>query len=112
MYCDGLRLRVLSRFCDHDGFDGVMIGAPDSEYHFEFTHCHTQTVIPSPTPEDLLVLYYPSKSDWELACEDMERAGFQSVPAFNPYWQERGRTYRDPDGYRVVLQQSSWSSNA
>jgi hypothetical protein len=26
MYCDGLDLKVLGEFKDHDGFDGVMLG--------------------------------------------------------------------------------------
>lgn len=25
-----------------------------------------------------------------------------------PYWDRKGKTFEDPDGYRVVLQQSSW----
>ena len=34
----------------------------------------------------------------------------QTSLAFNPYWETRGRTYEDPDGYRVVLQQAEWSN--
>ena len=30
------------------------------------------------------------------------------VKAFNPYWDRKGKTFEDPDGYRVVLQQASW----
>jgi catechol 2,3-dioxygenase-like lactoylglutathione lyase family enzyme len=29
-YCDGLGFEVLGRFADHEGFDGVMLGHPDS----------------------------------------------------------------------------------
>ena len=28
---------------------------------------------------------------------------------FNPYWDRSGRTFEDPDGYRVVIQRASWS---
>jgi putative acetyltransferase len=35
-------------------------------------------------------------------------AGFEQVAALNPYWEARGRTFRDHDGYRVVLQRSRW----
>jgi hypothetical protein len=34
----------------------------------------------------------------------MTEAGFRQVASFNPYWDRRGRTYEDHDGYRVVLQ--------
>ena len=37
----------------------------------------------------------------------MEKAGYRAVKAFNPYWDKNGRTFVDPDGYRVVLQQAS-----
>ena len=29
-------------------------------------------------------------------------AGFKQVSSFNPYWETRGRTYEDPDGYRAL----------
>jgi hypothetical protein len=35
----------------------------------------------------------------------LEARGHRPVPAFNPYWDRwGGRTFADPDGYRVVLQ--------
>jgi hypothetical protein len=108
MYCQGLTLGILGSFRDHDGFDGIMVGAPGASYHLEFTRSRHHPVTPSPTPEDLLVLYYPSESEWHLAGERMSAAGFAAVSAFNPYWNERGRTYQDPDGYRVVLQDEAW----
>jgi hypothetical protein len=109
MYCRGLSLRVLGSFRDHDGFDGVMIGSPAAEYHFEFTHSRQYLIAPSPTPEDLLVFYYPSESQWRVASEQMEAAGFEVVGSFNPYWNARGRTYQDADGYRIVLQHTVWT---
>jgi hypothetical protein len=39
----------------------------------------------------------------------MIAAGFSPVAAFNPYWDTRGRTFEDDDGYRVVLQNAEWS---
>ena len=112
MYCRGLRLRVLGSFLDHDGFDGVMIGSSAAGYHFEFTHSRQHPVAPRATPEDLLVFYYPSESQWRLACDQMEAAGFKVVDSFNPYWNARGRTYQDADGYRIVLHHGVWVPGA
>lgn len=108
MYCRGLGLGVLGRFDDHDGFDGVMIGAADASYHFEFTRCTTHPVTPAPTAEDLLVLYLPQATEWQRACARMLAAGFKPVASFNPYWETHGRTYEDQDGYRIVLQHAAW----
>ena len=38
----------------------------------------------------------------------MFAAGYDSVPSFNPYWDVKGKTFEDIDGYRVVLQNSAW----
>lgn len=110
MYCRGLGLCVVGSFEDHDGFDGVMLGVAGGAYHFEFTHSRKHPVAPTPTVEDLVVLYLPSEPEWRATCAGMLVAGFRQVPAFNPYWEVRGRTYEDCDGYRVVLQQAEWNS--
>lgn len=110
MYCRGLGLRVVGSFEDHEGFDGVMLGNPDSGHHFEFTHCRTHPVEPAPTPEDLVVLYVPQETEWRAMCGSALAAGFKPVASFNPYWDARGRTFEDADGYRVVLQCDEWSA--
>jgi hypothetical protein len=111
MYCRGLGYVVLGSFEDHDGFDGVMVGAPGGAYHFEFTFCRAHPVTPAPTAEDLVVLYLPRDEDWESACQRMAAAGFRPVASFNPYWDVRGRTFVDDDGYRVVLQKAEWGND-
>ena len=108
MYRDGLGWRVLGRFADHAGFDGVMLGDAAAGYHFEFTYCLTHPVAPAPTPEDLLVVYVPDADAWRARCEAMRRAGFAEVDAFNPYWATRGTTFADADGYRTVVQNAAW----
>jgi len=108
MYCRGLGLRVLGSFENHDGFDGVMLGHEDSNYHFEFTHCRKHPVVPAPTAEDLAAFYIPVFAEWQAAHASMMAAGFKQVPSFNPYWESRGRTYEDADGYRIVLEQAEW----
>jgi hypothetical protein len=110
MYSRGLGLSVIGRFEDHDGFDGVMLGRGGSGYHFEFTYSRAHPVVPAPTPEDLVVFYVPTAAEWETVSASMVTAGFKQVAAFNPYWEKRGRTYEDLDGYRVVLQRGDWSN--
>ncbi len=110
MYCRGLGLVLLGEFADHDGFDGVLLGRAGSSYHLEFTISATDRVLPTPTPEDLLVLYQPDRAEWQSLCQNMLAAGFKLVASFNPYWETRGRTFEDQDGYRIVLQNAAWSS--
>jgi catechol 2,3-dioxygenase-like lactoylglutathione lyase family enzyme len=107
-YRDGLGLDVLSRFEDHDGFDGVMLGAPNAAYHFEFTRKRGHVAARAPSQDNLLVFYYPDVEEWRAATERMRHRGFEPVPSFNPYWDRVGLTFEDPDGYRVVIAQSGW----
>jgi catechol 2,3-dioxygenase-like lactoylglutathione lyase family enzyme len=109
MYCNGLGLREIGRFEDHAGFDGAMLGRAGMHYHFEFTHCRTHPVNPTPTGEDLVVLYVPDEGEWQSICAALLAAGFTETVAFNPYWMRRGKTFEDPDGYRVVLQNDEWN---
>jgi catechol 2,3-dioxygenase-like lactoylglutathione lyase family enzyme len=102
-YCDGLGLERCAGFKDHDGFDGVMLGRQGWPYHLEFT-CQRGHMAPAaPSPEHLLVFYLPEPTDWRMAIARIEGAGFRPVRAANPYWDRNGRTYADPEGYRVVL---------
>lgn len=107
-YRDGLGLEVLYRFEDHGGFDGVMLGKPGQPYHFEFTRAHGHHAGRAPTEDNLLVFYLPDDVEWNAAVARMTAAGFAPVTAFNPYWDRQGRTFEDPDGYRIVLQNAAW----
>ena len=111
MYCSGLGLSVLARFQEHRGFSGAMLGEPGAQVHFEFVVCRDHPLKPSPTPEDLVVLYVPEQSEWQSRCAAVAAAGFKEVAPFNPYWGERGRTFEDPDGYRVVIHNAEWSES-
>lgn len=108
MYQDGLELELLGEFADHDGFDGVILGRPGHPYHFELTAKRGHRAGRCPTPDHLLVLYLPDERAWSARCERLLAAGFREVASFNPYWDVRGRTFEDPEGYRIVAQNAAW----
>ncbi len=107
-YQDGLGFDVLYRFVDHDGFDGIVLGRPGAPYHFEFTRAHGHVAGRAPTQDHLLIFYLPATEEWQVAVDRMEAAGFSAVAAFNAYWDQHGRTYEDPDGYRIAIQNAAW----
>jgi catechol 2,3-dioxygenase-like lactoylglutathione lyase family enzyme len=108
-YQQGLGLTLLYRFEHHDGFEGIMLGREGAPYHLEFTRAHGHTAGRAPTQDNLLVFYLPDAEEWRSAVQRMRDAGFNPVPAFNPYWDRDGVTFEDPDGYRVVLQNAAWT---
>lgn len=107
-YRDGLGFEVIASFDDHDGFDGRMLGHPGAPWHLEFTHHSGHKAGRAPTQDNLLVFYLPDHEAWKAVIERMRTNGFSPVPSFNSYWDRRGVTFEDPDGYRVVLQNAAW----
>ena len=107
-YRDGLGFPELTRFSDHDGFDGAILGFPGAPYHLEFTRAHGRSAGRAPTPDNLLVVYMPDARAWSRMIGVMQRRGHRPVESLNPYWDREGVTYEDPDGYRVVLHQGIW----
>ncbi|MEZ5986626.1 MAG: VOC family protein [Hyphomonas sp.] len=107
-YRDGLGFRVLYEFRGHGGFDGVMLGHPEAPYHLEFTVAHGHIAGRAPTEDNLLVFYLPQRNRFDAVYRRLRAGGFFPVIAFNPYWDDKGVTFEDPDGYRIVLQNASW----
>ena len=108
-YVEALGLPELYAFSGHGSFDGLMVGHPQAPYHLEFTQEVGHVVPPAPTAENLLVFYLPERLEWEAAVARMQANGYAAVPAHNSYWDQQGITFADPDGYRVVLQQTAWT---
>jgi len=109
-YREGLGFEVLYEFQDHDGFDGVMLGHKGAGYHLEFTRKRGHDAGKVPSQDNLLVFYIPDRTDWEKAAQRLEQVGYPPVPSFNPYWDIQGKTFEDPDGYRIVLQNATWGA--
>jgi len=107
-YRDGVGLLEVGSFQDHEGFDGVMLGMPGASYHLEFTRQRGHIAGRAPTQENLLVFYFPDGNEWQAAFNRMVGAGYAPVASHNPYWNISGRTFEDPDGYRVVFQNAAW----
>ena len=109
MYIEGLGFELLGEFNNHNGFDGRIIGHKNHCYHLEFTYHHNSQLLEKPHPDNLFVFYIEHQEQWESVCRSMESAGFIRVSSFNPYWDEKGQTYKDIDGNRIVIQNSEWS---
>ena len=103
MYRIGLGLEILGSFENHIGFDGIMLGEKDSDFHLEFTQEKGKPAPLCASAEDLLVFYYSDEDVYKQTDRNMDAAGFLRVSAHNPYWNLHGKTFEDPEGYRVVI---------
>ncbi|WP_030691958.1 VOC family protein [Streptomyces globisporus] len=109
-YVDGLGLEVQWR---SEGrvpgkHDLLMVGPPDGSWHFELTFDPEHPLEPTPTVEDLFVVYLGAPVEEEQV-ERLLAVGGTRVAAHNPYWDEHGVTVADPDGYRLVLCSRNWT---
>lgn len=112
-YVDGLGLEVLYRASGSapGEHDIVMLGQRGAAWHLELVHDPVAPIEPTPSVEDLLVLYLGTPVDEELVDRLIE-AGGHRVTAHNPYWDRYGVTIEDPDGYRIVLCTRSWTGSS
>lgn len=102
-YTEGLGLKVIGEFTGHQGYDGVMIGLPDHQYHLEFTQFETPVDLPEPTKEHLLVFYFNDFEAFTKVNKRLQEMKFYPVSPENPYWEGKSLTYEDPDHWRIVL---------
>jgi catechol 2,3-dioxygenase-like lactoylglutathione lyase family enzyme len=101
-YCGILDLEILGEFHDHNGYDGVFIGTRDSDWHMEFTISDEKPAHQADA-DDLLVFYAESDAEFEHITEKFRLNGVAEANAKNPYWMIHGKTYIDPDGFRIVI---------
>ncbi|MFF8373242.1 VOC family protein [Streptomyces lydicus] len=109
-YKDGLGLTVLWRTTERvqGEHDLLMLGPTGGTWHFELTRDPDHPLEPTPTVDDLFVVYLGEPVDQALI-DRLTAAGGTRVPAHNPYWDEHGVTLADPDGYRLVLCSRTWA---
>ncbi|MFG2713477.1 VOC family protein [Streptomyces goshikiensis] len=110
-YVDGLGLDVLWRTTERVSgeHDLLMVGPPAGTWHFEITRDPEHPREPTPTVDDLFVVYLGTPVSEEQT-ERLLAAGGTRVTAHNPYWDQHGVTIADPDGYRLVLCARSWNA--
>lgn len=109
-YVQGLGLDVLWRTSEHvqGEHDLLMVGPAGGAWHLELTHDPDAPLEPTPTVDDLLVLYLAAPIDQALLDRLISTGGVR-VQSHNPYWDAHGLTLTDPDGYRLVLSARSWN---
>ena len=101
-YVHVLGFERLGGFQNHNNYDGVFIGKPDLDWHFEFTQSATK-VAHVFDEDDILVLYPDTIRKYNLMYMQIMDHNIEFIEAVNPYWNENGRMFLDPDGYRIVI---------
>jgi catechol 2,3-dioxygenase-like lactoylglutathione lyase family enzyme len=101
-YVDILGFERLGGFQNHNNYDGVFIGKSGLDWHFEFTQSATKATHTF-DEDDVIVLYPKSISDYNDLTKRLLHYNISSIHAINPFWNENGQMFQDPDGYRIVI---------
>jgi len=67
--------------------------------------------VQSPSEDYLIVFYISEQAEWESYINRMLEAGFQPVTALNPYWDQKGKTFVDVTGHRIVFQKANFGNH-
>jgi catechol 2,3-dioxygenase-like lactoylglutathione lyase family enzyme len=101
-YTKVLGLEIIGGFENHNGYDGVFIGKDNENWHLEFTQCDSKTNLIF-DDDDILVFYPNTKIEYEMIHERLKNNSVSILEAKNPYWNENGIMFLDPDGYGIVI---------
>ncbi|KFF04608.1 VOC family protein [Flavobacterium reichenbachii] len=101
-YVDILGFERLGGFQKHNNYDGIFIGKSGLDWHFEFTQSETNANHTF-DEDDVIVLYPKTILDYNELIKRLLQCNISSIHAINPFWNENGKMFLDPDGYRIVV---------
>ena len=108
-WTQGVGMSTLYRSRRADPENLTMVGFPGAGWHIELTHDPASPVTPHSTVEDLVVIYLDGEVPAALIDRIREHGG-NVVQHPNPYWNEWGVTFVDPDSYHLVLSRERWTN--
>jgi hypothetical protein len=101
-YTEIIGLQKLGGFKGPHGYDGIFLGYEKSDWHLEFT-VSDEKASPALAEDDLIVVYFNTEPELQEILRNAEGKKVYPVKSKNPYWDDNGYTFADPDGFRVVI---------
>ncbi|MDR7211529.1 VOC family protein [Flavobacterium piscis] len=101
-YVNILGFERLGGFENHNNYDGIFIGKSGSDWHFEFTRSDVKANHTF-DEDDIMVLYPDTIRKYNELLQNLIDNNISRTTPINPYWNENGQMFLDPDGYRIVI---------
>ncbi len=101
-YVNILDFERLGGFQNHNNYDGVFIGKSGVDWHFEFTQSE-EKVNHTFDEDDVTVLYPETVSEYNRFVNKLVENNISFITSKNPFWNENGKMFLDPDGFRIVI---------
>lgn len=101
-YTSVLNFKILGKFENHEGYDGVFLGKKDLNWHIEFTQ--NQEVPHQVYGEDDALVFYPeSQKDFDEILLNLNKFEIPVLEPKNPYWRENGICFEDCDHFKIIV---------
>ena len=97
-----LGLELLGSFENHSNYNGIFIGKPNLDWHLEFTQSEDKANH-NFDEDDILVLYPETVLEYDTLITTISENNITFISAKNPYWNQNGKMFLDPDGARIVI---------
>jgi catechol 2,3-dioxygenase-like lactoylglutathione lyase family enzyme len=105
-YVNILGFERLGGFQNHNNYDGIFIGKPNLDWHFEFTKSNEKANHYF-DEDDILVLYPETILEYDNLLNKISANHVSLVISKNPYWNNPqvsgGKMFLDPDGFRIII---------
>ncbi|WP_316632646.1 VOC family protein [uncultured Flavobacterium sp.] len=101
-YVNILCFEFLGDFQNHNQHDGVFIGQSGLDWHFEFIKSDEEANLTF-DQDDVMVLYPKTIIEYDVLVSNLIHGNISILTSENPFWNENGVLFMDPDGYRIVL---------
>ena len=101
-YVNILGFERLGGFQNHATYNGVFIGKLGLDWHFEFTQSEAKADHTF-DEDDVTVLYPKTTLEYKNLIKSILGNNISIITSKNPYWNENGKMFLDPDGFRIVI---------
>ena len=101
-YVNILGFERLGGFQNHNNYDGLFIGKSDLDWHFEFTVSNDKANHHF-DEDDIIILYPTTILEYNNLLDNISNNNISIITSKNPYWNENGKMFFDPDGFRIVI---------
>ncbi|WP_300564557.1 VOC family protein [Flavobacterium sp.] len=105
-YIDILGFELIGSFENHNNYDGIFIGKPNLDWHFEFTKSNEKANHIS-DEDDIIVLYPETISECNQLIDKLLNNNTSFIASKNPYWNDTevsgAKMFLDPDGFRIII---------
>lgn len=101
-YTKIIGLNKLGSFENHNGYNGIFLGLENTDWHLEFTASEEspKSVFDQ---DDALVFYVNSDLEYQNFIGKLKSNHIQQEKPRNPYWENNGILFSDPDGYKIII---------